>query len=109
MIGVHSFTGDEEGMARLMVELFEDMGLQVQWQQVEAGRQVACSVEFVSTAADDVPAVVLAPPGQLHTADGMAGLIDAMRKRFGDTMGYVIAAVASLLFIASTLVGIVLG
>jgi acetylornithine deacetylase len=38
MIGVHSFTGDEEGMARLMVELYEEMGLQVQWQQVEDGR-----------------------------------------------------------------------
>ena len=38
MIGVHSFTGDEERMARLMVELFEEMGLQVQWQQVEDGR-----------------------------------------------------------------------
>jgi len=38
MIGVHSFTGDEEGMARLMVELFEARGLRVQWQQVEDGR-----------------------------------------------------------------------
>jgi acetylornithine deacetylase len=38
MIGVHSFTGDEEGMARLMVELYEQMGLAVQWQQVEDGR-----------------------------------------------------------------------
>ncbi len=38
MIGVHSFTGDEEGMARLMVELYEEMGLQVQWHQVEDGR-----------------------------------------------------------------------
>ena len=38
MIGVHSFTGDEEGMARLMVELFEARGLHVQWQQVEDGR-----------------------------------------------------------------------
>jgi acetylornithine deacetylase len=38
MIGVHSFTGDEEGMARLMVELFEELGLRVQWQQVEEGR-----------------------------------------------------------------------
>jgi acetylornithine deacetylase/succinyl-diaminopimelate desuccinylase-like protein len=38
LIGVHSFTGDEEGMARLMVELYEAMGLQVQWQQVEDGR-----------------------------------------------------------------------
>jgi acetylornithine deacetylase len=38
MIGVHSFTGDEEGMARLMVELYEEMGLAVQWQQVEDGR-----------------------------------------------------------------------
>jgi acetylornithine deacetylase len=38
MIGVHSFTGDEEGMARLMVELFVARGLHVQWQQVEEGR-----------------------------------------------------------------------
>ena len=38
MIGVHSFTGDEEGMARLMVELFEARGLHVQWQQVEESR-----------------------------------------------------------------------
>ena len=38
MIGVHSFTGDEQGMAELMVELFDGMGLQVQLQQVEDGR-----------------------------------------------------------------------
>jgi acetylornithine deacetylase len=38
MIGVHSFTGDEEGMARLMVDLFDARGLHVQWQQVEDGR-----------------------------------------------------------------------
>ena len=38
MIGVWSFTGDEEPMARLMVELYEELGLQVQWQQVEDGR-----------------------------------------------------------------------
>jgi acetylornithine deacetylase len=38
MIGVHSFTGDEENMARLMVELYEERGLQTQWQQVEDGR-----------------------------------------------------------------------
>jgi acetylornithine deacetylase/succinyl-diaminopimelate desuccinylase-like protein len=38
MIDVHSFTGDEENMARLMTDLFEDRGLHVQWQQVEDGR-----------------------------------------------------------------------
>jgi acetylornithine deacetylase/succinyl-diaminopimelate desuccinylase-like protein len=38
LIDVHSFTGDEENMARLMVELYEELGLQVQWQQVEEGR-----------------------------------------------------------------------
>jgi acetylornithine deacetylase/succinyl-diaminopimelate desuccinylase-like protein len=38
MIDVHSFTGAEERMADLMVELFEGMGLQVQRQQVEDGR-----------------------------------------------------------------------
>jgi len=38
LIDMHSFTGDEENMARLMVELYEELGLQVQWQQVEEGR-----------------------------------------------------------------------
>src|SRR5215203_6890417 len=38
MIDVHSFTGDEQRMAELMVSLYEQLGLQVQWQQVEDGR-----------------------------------------------------------------------
>jgi acetylornithine deacetylase/succinyl-diaminopimelate desuccinylase-like protein len=38
MIDVHSFTGDEERMADLMVDLFDGMGLQVQRQQVEDNR-----------------------------------------------------------------------
>ncbi len=38
LVGVPSFTGDEEPAARLMVELYEELGLQVQWQQVEEGR-----------------------------------------------------------------------
>jgi len=38
MIDVHSFTGDEQNMANLMASLFEDMGLQVQLQQVEDDR-----------------------------------------------------------------------
>jgi hypothetical protein len=38
MIDVHSFTGDEQGMAELMVELYRAAGLRVQWQQVEEGR-----------------------------------------------------------------------
>ncbi|HEY2779058.1 MAG TPA: M20/M25/M40 family metallo-hydrolase [Gaiellaceae bacterium] len=38
LIDIHSFTGDEEAMAGRMVELFEELGLAVQWQQVETGR-----------------------------------------------------------------------
>jgi len=38
MIGVHSFTGDEQRMAELMTQLYEHMGLHTQWQQVEDGR-----------------------------------------------------------------------
>ena len=38
MIGVHSFTGDEQRMAELMVSLYEAAGLRVQWQQVEEDR-----------------------------------------------------------------------
>jgi acetylornithine deacetylase len=37
-IGTPSFTGSEEAMAEIMRETFLDMGLQVQWQQVEDGR-----------------------------------------------------------------------
>jgi acetylornithine deacetylase len=37
-IGTPSFTGSEEAMAELMRETFLDLGLQVQWQQVEEGR-----------------------------------------------------------------------
>jgi acetylornithine deacetylase/succinyl-diaminopimelate desuccinylase-like protein len=38
MIGVHSFTGDEQGMAELMAQTLDAMGLHVQCQQVEDGR-----------------------------------------------------------------------
>ena len=38
MVNVHSFTGDEQRMADLMVALFDGMGLQVQLQQVEDNR-----------------------------------------------------------------------
>jgi acetylornithine deacetylase/succinyl-diaminopimelate desuccinylase-like protein len=38
LVNVPSFTGDEEAAARFMAELFESLGLQVQWQQVEDGR-----------------------------------------------------------------------
>ena len=38
LINVPSFTGDEEPMAELMRDTFAEMGLKVQWQQVEEGR-----------------------------------------------------------------------
>ena len=44
LVGVPSFTGDEEAAARLMVELYEAIGLQVQWQQVEEGRANALGI-----------------------------------------------------------------
>lgn len=37
---------------------------------------------------DGVAPVVLTPPKQLHSLGGLTGLIEQMRKRFGDTMGY---------------------
>ena len=44
LVNVPSFTGDEEAAARLMVELYEALGLQVQWQQVEEGRANALGI-----------------------------------------------------------------
>ena len=38
MIDVHSFTGDEQEMAELMVALYRPLGLHTQWQQVEDSR-----------------------------------------------------------------------
>jgi acetylornithine deacetylase/succinyl-diaminopimelate desuccinylase-like protein len=37
-IGTPSFTGSEQALAELVAQTFADMGLQVQWQQVEDGR-----------------------------------------------------------------------
>jgi acetylornithine deacetylase len=37
-ISIPSFTGSEEEMARFVQQTFEELGLQVQWQQVEEGR-----------------------------------------------------------------------
>ena len=44
LVNVPSFTGDEEAAARLMVELYEALELQVQWQQVEEGRANALGI-----------------------------------------------------------------
>jgi acetylornithine deacetylase/succinyl-diaminopimelate desuccinylase-like protein len=44
LVDVPSLTGDEEPAARLMVELYEALGLQVQWQQVEEGRANALGI-----------------------------------------------------------------
>jgi len=38
LVNVHSFTGDEQRLAELMVSLYDALGLQVQRQQVEDNR-----------------------------------------------------------------------
>ncbi|MBV8788953.1 MAG: DUF1707 domain-containing protein [Mycobacterium sp.] len=37
---------------------------------------------------DGVAAVVLTPPTQLHSVGGLTGLLEQMRNRFGNTVGY---------------------
>jgi hypothetical protein len=37
---------------------------------------------------DGVQPVVLTPPKQLHSLGGLTGLMEQMKQRFGDTMGY---------------------
>jgi hypothetical protein len=49
------------------------------------------TVEEPTRSPEDPPPVVLAPPPDLHTADGMARVIDEMRLRFGDATGYELA------------------
>ena len=44
MVGTWSFTGSEQAMAQLMRELYEEMGLRCQWQQVEDGRANALGI-----------------------------------------------------------------
>jgi acetylornithine deacetylase/succinyl-diaminopimelate desuccinylase-like protein len=44
MIATPSFTGSEQAMAELMRETFLDMGVRVQWQQVEDGRANALGI-----------------------------------------------------------------
>jgi acetylornithine deacetylase/succinyl-diaminopimelate desuccinylase-like protein len=44
LIDVPSFTGDEQPLAELVATLYEEMGLRVQWQQVEDGRANALGI-----------------------------------------------------------------
>ncbi len=44
MIDTPSFTGSEQAMAELMIELYDELGLRTQWQQVEEGRANAVGV-----------------------------------------------------------------
>ncbi len=44
MVGTWSFTGSEQAMAELMRELYGEVGLRCQWQQVEDGRANALGV-----------------------------------------------------------------
>lgn len=37
---------------------------------------------------DGIAPIVLAPPRQLHSLGGLTGLLEQMRKKFGDTSGY---------------------
>lgn len=37
---------------------------------------------------DGIPARVITPPLRLHSKGGLEGLLEQMRQRFGDTMGY---------------------
>ena len=48
------------------------------------------SAQPTSTPADPPP-VVVGPPPNLQTAEGMALVLDQIRKRFGDTTGYELA------------------
>ena len=57
-----------------------------------AAEPTAGAAESTPTATpEDPPPVVLTPPPNLHTVEGMTRVIDEIRKRFGDTMGYELA------------------
>jgi hypothetical protein len=59
---------------------------------VLAAEPTADATEAKPTAMpEDPPPVVLAPPPNLHTVEGMSRVIDEIRTRFGDTMGYELA------------------
>jgi acetylornithine deacetylase/succinyl-diaminopimelate desuccinylase-like protein len=55
-VSIPSFTGSEEEMARFVAETFRDLGLAVQWQQVEEGR---ANVLGTLTGAGDGPSLML--------------------------------------------------
>lgn len=66
-----------------------------------AAEPTIAAPESTTTEAPQEPsAVVLAPVGDLHTADGITRVVDEMRKRFGDTMGYELAIMSDQAMLA---------
>lgn len=52
---------------------------------------VALAPPAPTVAPDTVPPAVITPVRDLHTVEGLSAVIEAMRARFGDTMGYELA------------------
>ncbi|WP_082570184.1 DUF1707 domain-containing protein [Mycobacterium sp. Root135] len=84
MIGGDSGWGMRAAVAGVLVVL----GIAIGWGLYGNTTSPLSFTSDPGAKSDGIPAKVITPPKQLQSLGGLTGLMEQMRQRFGDTMGY---------------------
>jgi hypothetical protein len=75
------------GMRLAVAAVFVLLGVGLGW-GIFGNNSPLSSANDPGATPDGIAPVVLTPPKQLHSLNGLNGLLEQARKKFGDTMGY---------------------
>ena len=76
------------GMRAAVAAVLVALGIAIGWGLYGNTSSPLSFASDPGTKADGIEPKVLTPPRQLHSLGGLTGLLEQMRERFGDTMGY---------------------
>lgn len=80
--------GRSRGIGLAMAAVLVVLGIAIGWGLYGNTSSPLSFTSDPGAKSDGIPAKVITPPKQLESLGGMTGLLEQMRQRFGDTMGY---------------------
>lgn len=81
-------TGGGWGMRAAVAGVLVVLGIAIGWGLYGNTTSPLSFTSDPGAKSDGIPAKVITPPKQLQSLGGLNGLLEQMRQRFGDTMGY---------------------
>lgn len=86
--GATGGAGGEWGIRAAVAGVLVALGIAIGWGLYGNTPSPLSFTSDPGAKSDGIPAKVLTPPKQLQSLGGLNGLLEQMRQRFGDTMGY---------------------